>query len=111
MSAALDSFTDAIAPFYAWKENDPLRDMRNKTLMGCPTVRPTRLGVLGVLGLRGCLRCLSTLVMHRFVFILALLASSASAVTWGTKAFAFHGRVAARQGAFSLEVEDLLHRQ
>ena len=41
-------------------------------------------------------------MMHRFVFLLALLASSASAATWGTRAFAFHGRIAASQGAFSL---------
>jgi len=40
--------------------------------------------------------------MHRFVFVIALLTSSASAATWGTKAYAFHGRIAASQGAFSL---------
>ena len=42
--------------------------------------------------------------MNRFVFVflLALLASSASAATWGTKAYAFHGRIAAGQGAWSL---------
>ena len=40
--------------------------------------------------------------MHRFVFILVLLASYASAATWGTRAFAFHGRIAASQGVFSL---------
>ena len=30
MPPALDNFTEAIAPYYAWKENNPLRDMRNK---------------------------------------------------------------------------------
>ena len=42
--------------------------------------------------------------MNRFVFIFlfALLASSASAATWGTRAFAFHGRVAPGRGAFTL---------
>ena len=40
--------------------------------------------------------------MHRFVFVIALLTSSASAATWGSKAFAFHRRVAAGQGVFSL---------
>ena len=40
--------------------------------------------------------------MHRFFFLIALLASYASAATWGTKAFAFHGRIAPSQGAFSL---------
>jgi hypothetical protein len=40
--------------------------------------------------------------MNLFVFIIALLASSASAATWGTRAFAFHGRIAANQGVFSL---------
>jgi hypothetical protein len=40
--------------------------------------------------------------MNLFVFIIALLASYASAATWGTKAYAFHGRVAAGQGIFSL---------
>ena len=40
--------------------------------------------------------------MERFVFLFALLASCASAATWGTKAFAFHGRITAGRGAFSL---------
>ena len=41
--------------------------------------------------------------MERFVFTLALLASTASAATWGTKAFAFHGRVSGiARGTFSL---------
>ena len=41
--------------------------------------------------------------MERFVFFLALLASTASAATWGTKAFAFHGRVSGiARGTFSL---------
>ena len=43
-----------------------------------------------------------TLVMERFVFLFALLASCASAATWGTKAFAFRGRITAGRGAFSL---------